>query len=147
MSPRTVEQRLRLFLLAIAACIALGTPVELWLMEHYADPAQLIPFALCGLAVVAIGALLLRPSRATIWALRLVMGLALAGSLFGVIEHLEANWEVVAEVTPNAPVGEALLAALRGASPVLASGILGLMALLAIAATYAHPAIVRRTDP
>jgi len=144
MTAKTVEERLRLFLLGLSGAMCLGTIVELWLAEHTEQLLQLLPFILCGLGLAAVIAVLLRPGRSTIWALRFVMGLAAFGSLVGVYEHVASNLEVVREVNPNLAWADALWTATHGAAPLLAPGILVLAALMAIAATYYHPALGNR---
>jgi hypothetical protein len=146
MSTTTVEQRLRTFLLGLAGWLCVGTIVELFLAKHYEDPAQLIPFALCGVGLAAVLAALWRPQRATLIALRGVMALLLVGSLFGVYEHLAGNFAFELEMRPSAVWSDVWFQALRGAAPLLAPGILALAAVLAIAGTYAHPALARRQD-
>lgn len=139
-----VEDRFRRFLLLLAACMCVGTIVELVLEEHYEEPTQLIPFVLCTLGLAAIIAVIFRPQRLTIWLLRVVMAVTIAGSLFGVWEHLEGNLGFARDIQPNAAESTVLLDALRGANPLLAPGILALGGILAIAGTYAHPALQRR---
>ena len=146
MTAKIVEERLRLFLLGLSGVMCLGTLVELWLAEHTKQPIQFLPFILCGLGLAAVIAVLLRPSRSSIWTLRLVMGIAAFGSLIGVYEHIASNLEVVREVNPNLAWVDALWTATHGAAPLLAPGILALAALVAVAATYYHPALGNRAD-
>jgi hypothetical protein len=65
----------------------------------------------------------------------------LLGSLFGIYEHVSNNLAFELEIYPNEAVTDALLHAFGGANPLLAPGVLGLAALLAIAATYYHSAL------
>lgn len=141
MDRSTPELRLRSSLLVIAGFVCLGTPVELWLAEHTESPIQLLPFALCALGALASALALLRPGRPSFLALRIVMGLVFAGSLLGIWEHLEHNIEFELEIRAGAALGDVWLEALRGANPLLAPGILALGAIIAIAATYEHPAL------
>lgn len=136
-----VLSRLRRFLLIVAGLLFVGTVGELWLINHMEDPVQLLPFVLCGLGTVAVVAVLLRPRRATMLALRVVMSLAVIGSLIGVYLHIESNLAFIREINPNAPTGEVIMGALGGANPLLAPAILALAATLAVAATYYHPAL------
>lgn len=143
MNDQTLVQRYRLFLLGLAAFMCVGTVVELWLTEHFKEPLQFIPFILCGAALSVIVPVLVRPTRTNIRILRFVMIALLMGSLVGVYEHLTGNWEIVTETKPNLATLETLWASLRGAAPMLAPGILALVAILASAATYAHPALAQ----
>jgi hypothetical protein len=120
-----------------------GTIVELLLAEHTESLVQLIPFVLCGLGLIVVTAALLRPRRGTLIALRVVMGLLFLGSLLGVYEHIEGNLAFEMEIRPTATLATAWLAVLKGAAPLLAPGILALVAVIAIASTYYHPALAR----
>jgi len=142
----TVEQRLRTFLLGLSAWMCVGTIIELLLAKHYDDPVQLVPFALCGVGLIALLVALWRPRRGTLLALRGVMGLLIVGSLAGVYEHVVNNFAFELEMRPNAVWSDVWFQALRGAAPLLAPGILAIAALIAIAATYAHPALARQGD-
>lgn len=140
MSTDLILARLRRFLLLISASLCVGTVIELWLAEH-TEGTQLIPFVLCGLGLVAVGAAWFRPQKPVLWVLRGVMGLVALGSLFGIYEHLEYNAGFYREIHPNATTAAVLGGALSGANPLLAPGILALAAILAWAATYHHPAL------
>jgi hypothetical protein len=144
MSSAAVEQRLRRFLLIVVAFIYLVTLAELVLEEHFKEPNQLIPLVLCGLGMLAVLVVLFRPQRNTILALRAIMVVAALGSLLGIYLHLAANFEFELEIRPNATPGDVVTQALTGASPLFAPGILALGAVLAIAATYYHPALGRK---
>jgi hypothetical protein len=141
MTSTTVEERLRAFLFALAGAMCLGTIVELVLANHTKQAIQWLPFALCAAGVAAVAAAWLRPNRGTLWTLRLIMGAAAAGSLIGVYEHITSNLEVVRETKPALALLPALWQAAHGAAPFLAPGILAMAACVAIAATYAHPAL------
>lgn len=141
MNPELVNHRYRLFLFVLAGFIFIGSVVELALEGHTEVPTQWIPFMLSGLGIVAITAVLGWPNRKTILVLRGVMGFTALGSFFGMFEHLSHNIEFALEIRPNAVVSDVFFEALRGANPLLAPGILALGALLALAATYYHPAL------
>jgi hypothetical protein len=146
MSDSVVLLRLRQFLLVMSALLLIGTLVELWLINHMEDPVQLIPFALCGLGLVAIFLAMLRPRRAALLGLRACMGLLALGSFLGLYLHVESNLGFHRELHPNASTGDLLWGALGGANPLLAPGILALTAALAIAATYYHPALTKKHE-
>jgi hypothetical protein len=146
MTDAVVLLRLRRFLLALSALLFFGTVIELLLVEHTATVVQLIPFALCGLGLIVVIVVLLRPRRLTLLALRACSGLVLLGSLFGVYEHVMGNVAFQNEIHPNATTREVLMGALGGGNPLLAPGILALAAALAIASTYHHPALEKGSD-
>lgn len=146
MTSTPVEGTLRRVLLALTAASAVGTVVELVLLEHFEDAWQWAPFVLCGLVLAAVAAVWLRPDRRSILALRSVMGLAVLGSAVGAVLHLQGNWDLVAETQPDAAGAHALWETIHGGNPALASFILALMAAMATAATYRHPALGRGAD-
>jgi hypothetical protein len=141
MSPADVLSRLRRFLLVFSIALLGGALLELWLIEHTEDPVQFIPFGLCGLGTLAALAALLRPRRSTLLALRVCMALVVLGTLLGIYLHVEGNLALQREISPNAGAGATLFGALGGANPLLAPGILAVAAVLALAATYHHPAL------
>lgn len=144
MSDKSLVEQFRLFLLGLSAFMSLGTLVELILTEHYKEPMQLVPFILCILSLAVVGAVLAWPNRTTLWALRGTMAVAAFGSLLGMWEHIESNMEVVNEVKSSITGLPALWQALHGQAPLLAPGILALAGILAIAATYYHPALRKK---
>jgi hypothetical protein len=131
-----VERRLRSSLLALAGCLALGSMAELLLLEHVEKPLQLVPFALCLLLLGTVLAVWAGPSAGRVRALRLVAGLTAAAGLWGSLLHLAGNREFFLETTPRPIVWDTVEAMLTGASPVLAPGVLLVMAASAVAATY-----------
>jgi hypothetical protein len=141
MKATLVVRRLRAFLLVLAGSLCAGTVVELLLVDHTEDPVQWVPFVLCGIGLAAVAAALLRPMREVLLALRGVMGLLVAGSLYGGYAHLAGNLAFELEMRPGAVWSDVWLVALKGAAPLLAPGILALASVLALAATYGHPAI------
>lgn len=143
MRPEVTLARLRRFLLALPAVMLAGAVVELLLVEHTEDPLQLTPFVLCGLGALGAVAALVRPARPSLWALRVLMLLVAAGSLLGVYLHVESNYQLEREVYPDKPATQLMLGALGGGNPLLAPGVLAVAALLAVAATYQHPALAR----
>jgi hypothetical protein len=146
MTDALVLLRLRRFLLAVSATLYLGTVAELWLVGHTETVIQLIPFALCGLGLIIVIVALLYPRRATLLALRACAVVVLSGGLYGVYEHVAGNIAFLSEIQPNAKTREIVMGAVGGANPLLAPGILALAAVLAVAASYRHPALGRGDD-
>ena len=141
MSAEIILSRLRTFLLALAAFLSIGTLVELAFTKHWESPIQLIPFVLCGLGLIAIALFVLKPMRGNLTLLRWVMILNFVGSLFGVFEHVEENVNFALEIKPSTAGLDLILKGLGGANPLLAPGMLAFAALIALAATYYHPAL------
>lgn len=142
MNDRTALQRLNRFLFFLAAGMFLGTIAELLAAKHYDDTIQLVPFALCGIGLVALAALKLRPSASVVLAIRAMMLVIAAGSLLGVYEHVTGNLEFVHEVRRNADRMTVITDTLQGGAPVLAPGILAIGAIITLAATYAQRVVM-----
>jgi hypothetical protein len=99
----------------------------------------LIPLGLLGLGLVTIAWHILRPSRASLLAVQLVMGLFLAAGLAGVFFHYRANVEFQLEGDPSL-AGRALLWKVLQAKapPALAPGVMVQLGLLGLAYTYRY---------
>lgn len=136
MTPATVLRRLRWFLLAMALLLFVGTLVELWLVGHTEDAVQWVPFALCALGLVTIFVTMFARGRKSSLLLRACMFVVIAGSAFGVYQHVSNNVAFEREINPSAAGRQLILKGLSGANPLLAPATLGVAALLALAATY-----------
>ena len=139
MSESKLESWFRNFLLGVTVFILLGTLVELVLVEHTEDPLQWIPFILSGVGILSISVFHFKPSLWSLYILRVTMVILAAGSIYGVYAHFIENFEFSAEIHPAYTFTENLTAAIMGASPMMAPGILFLAALLSAAGTYEHP--------
>jgi len=146
MNAVTFERWMRRFLLIIVECLTVGTVIELLLEKHYKETNQLIPYVLCILGFVGVLAVQIRPSRKTIQVLRIVMIAVVLGSFLGGYLHLASNVDFQVEMRPNQSAVDSFFAALMGTAPILAPGMLGLAGVLALAATYYHPAMGKRTS-
>lgn len=144
MSEAPVEARLRRYLLAAAAAVFGATLVELALVAHTGDAVQLVPFVLCGLGLGLVVVAWVVPGPKVVRGLRAVMVVVALGGLYGVYEHAAHNLAFELEIRPTAAPADVWWDAVTGASPLLAPGTLALGALLALAATYRHPALARR---
>ena len=84
---------LRRALLALAGAGIAGTTIELAMIRHWTSTDQLIPwFALVVLALACVG-VVVHPTSSTIRAARVVAAVVTAAALFGVYEHIHANYE------------------------------------------------------
>jgi hypothetical protein len=143
MSAEVIVARLRQFMLVLACGLCVGLIIELWLTDHLQTPLQFVPFALCGLGLMALAWVLIRPNRNALWVLRAIMLIAALGGLLGTYEHLEHNLEFAREVNATKANAAPLWTALTGANPPLAPGALIVTAMIAGAATYVHPKLTK----
>ena len=136
-----VEASFRRFLVATAAVTYVAAAVELWLVEHFADLMQLVPFGLIGVGLGALVWWMAVPSRTSLLVLRAASALVALGAVVGVGLHVRGNVEFALEIHPDALFRDLAWEGASGASPLLAPGMLALAALLAAAATYRHSAL------
>jgi hypothetical protein len=147
MSDRERLARLTNLLYGLAAVMFGGTILELLAAKHYQDPVQLIPFALCGVGVIAVLLAWQRPGWATVQALRVLMLVTAAATLLGIWKHIEGNIGFIREMHPATTGWPLLVGALTGRAPLLASGVLAASATTAIAATFAAGWSLRGPEP
>ena len=132
---------LRRILLGLLAFSMVGTGAELLLLEHFESITQWIPLAAFALALPAAAAVLVRPSRATIRTLQVVMLAFIAAGGVGLFLHYRGNVEFALETYPGMKGWELVREALTGATPALAPGTMIQLGLLGLAATFRHPAL------
>lgn len=146
MSADRLVGRFRQFLLWLTIALCVGIVAELLLTGHYKAPLQLVPIGMCVLAAVSAGAMLVRPNAKTIGLLRAVMVVMALAGILGAYQHLTGNLEFAQEVNAAKANAAPVVTALTGANPALAPGALGVTALIALAATYFHPALDKQTS-
>lgn len=134
------EARFRLMLCALAITTFLITPIELILLDHTGDVVQWVPFLASFFGLVACGWILVSPTPMRIRGSRLLSIVVVLSGVFGAIMHFRANILLELEIRPNWTFTDAIWPALHGSAALLAPGILILGALLALGATYRHPA-------
>ena len=136
---------LRKALLAIFLLGALGAGMELILLEHYAELAQLIPLGamLVGLAVLAMWFLTRAPVVLRVF--RVFMLLFCLVGIAGIYLHYESNVEFELEMNPAAMGWPLIWASLTGAMPALAPGTMIHLGLVGLLYTYRHPVLVGST--
>lgn len=139
----------RRVLLAFAALLVAATGVELAMERHWNTFVQQIPWGGVGLMLIAIGLASFRPRRPSLIAARALSVAIIALSLYGIFEHVQANYDAgpldfryANSWATMSEAGRWLRAATKsvGPAPVLAPGILAQAALCVIAATLRHPA-------
>jgi hypothetical protein len=145
MNERTALGRLATFLHQLAAALFVGSIAELIAAKHYGSAMQLVPFALCGLGLLAVLALRTKPTRPVVLATRALMVVIAGGSLLGIYEHVMGNLDFVHQVRRHADTMTVVKQTIQGADPILAPGVLAVAAAVTLAATYAR-SVVRTGD-
>jgi len=138
MSVAEVLRRLRLFLLALSSMLFAGTLLELWLVNHTEDAIQWLAFVFAGVGLLVTLVFLIRRGRITLAVLRFCMVLVIAGSLFGIYQHVSNNVAFEREIQANSTIGHLVWKGLSGANPLLAPGTLAIAGLLALAGSYKY---------
>ena len=137
--PLTIVRR---WLLALLAIGMIGSSVDLVLLEHYEEAWQIVPLAIMAIGLVVIVWVWARESAGAVTALRVVMLLAVATGLLGILLHYYGNREFQLEMDPGLN-GWALFAkiATAKAPPALAPASMVQLGLLGLLFTYRHPAL------
>jgi hypothetical protein len=121
---------------ALAAILFLGlvgSGAELWLLEHYEDASQLLPFGAIGLTLLALGWDWFAPGRRSQRSLQVVLSLLLVAGVAGVVLHVRGNAEFQREMDPSLAGWPLWWKTLRAkAPPALAPGVLAQLALLGL---------------
>jgi len=136
-------RRLALWLLLFGI---VGILLELLLLEHYEDAPQWAPLALLTAGLVVGSVVAVRPGRAALRTLRVLMVAFVASAGAGMFFHLKANVEFELELRPSMAGTELVLETLKGAMPALAPGAMAQLGLLGLLVTYGHP-LLRQTPP
>ncbi len=139
---------LRGLLLIIFLLGALGTGVELLLLEHTESRWQWVPLLLILLSLVALGGHALIRRTATLRIFQLTMILFIISGFAGLVLHYQGKVEFKLEVNPALAGWELFWAAIKGAAvpPVLAPGVMIQLGLLGLAWTFRHPASTQETE-
>lgn len=142
--PVSALPAVRRILLAILLLELLGTGTELFLLGHFEDPRQLIPFVLLGLGLVVIAWQIGHPSHASVRAMQVTMILLVIGGLVGLVLHYRGNMEFQLEANPSLSGLELFWKVMKAkAPPALAPGAVAQLGVLGLAYTYRHPALSR----
>ena len=113
-----------------------GTLLELLLLEHTEELYQLIPVVLLGITVLASALVLALPRPVVINGFRIVMLACLVSAAVGILLHYQGNTEFALERHPKMRGWELFKEAMMGATPALAPGTMGQLALIGLLATF-----------
>ena len=94
--------RLKKVLVLALLFMMIGSLLELYLLEHYEDTWQLIPVICIGVALINFCVLLYRRSQAAIHLFKIVLVLTTFSGVYGVVLHLQSNFEFEQDMKPTA---------------------------------------------
>lgn len=130
---------LRLLLLSVLVLGMMGTLAELILLEHTESNTQWIPLVLLAVSVIAAVIAGLRPARASLLALRVLMTACILAGAIGLYLHYSGNVEFELEMYPGLRGVELFWKSITGATPALAPGAMIQFGLLGLIYTWRHP--------
>jgi len=130
-----VLARVRKILLILLAGGSLGTGVELLLLGHFEEFAQLVPLVLLAAGLVT-ATWHLTSTHASIAALRWLMAVFVASGGLGIVLHYRGNVEFEREMYPALAGMELIGKTLTGATPVFAPGTMALLGAIGLLASY-----------
>jgi len=141
-STETVTIRIvRVFLLGLFLFGAIGTGIELLLLDHTEKLWQRLPVVLLLVAVPAAGWCALARGRLSMRIFQGIMMAFVLSGLAGLWLHYSGNMEFELEMYPSLGGLELFKKAIRGATPALAPGTMIQLGLLGLAYTFRHPAL------
>jgi len=147
MPESTLNSHYRAFLLWLSCALCIGVIAELLITGHYKEPLQLVPIVMSLAELAAAVVVQFRPSRLAIRALQAIMIVAGISGFVGVYAHLSGNLVLAQEVNPAKAAAAPLIVMLTGHNPPLAPFAMGVTAIVALAATYVHPALRPAAEP
>ena len=143
---------LRRGLLAISALGVAGLWLELAVARHWNSTVQLVPWVAAGLVAVGVALVAIRPTPARLILARVLAVICVGSGLFGVIQHVESNYDSGeldavygprwATMSTASRLWHALIESV-GPSPSFAPGALALIAACLLLATARHPVCQR----
>jgi hypothetical protein len=133
--------RLALLVILIVACA--GMVAELFLLGHTEDAWQWVPNVLLSAAVLVMTYQLVRPSRAGVRAIQLLMILFVVSGLVGLGLHYKGNVEFEREMYPALAGLRLFKQAMTGATPSLAPGTMVQFGFLGLLYSFRHPDLRR----
>ena len=110
--------------------MAIGTTLELYLLDHYEDALQIIPIACLLVSILVFVFIQFKPVKGGFRLFKVSLMLSALSGLYGTFLHLKANYEFEAEMKPKADAWSVFADSLSGALPTLAPGSMILFALI-----------------
>ena len=141
---------LRRCLIVLAVLGIAGTGVELAMIRHWGTVLQTIPWVVLVALTITTLALVRARSATAVVGVRIVAITTVAASLFGMIEHVKANFDAGPLDAVYGPRWDAMSMSSKwwdafvkrvGPSPTLAPGVLAQIGLCLLFATMQHPVL------
>lgn len=127
-------------LVVVGGTVAMG--VDLILIGHYEDANELIPLAVAGAGLLAVGWATVRPGVVALRLTQFVMLCFIGAGIIGITLHFQANAEFQREIDPAISTIDLFWKVVEAtAPPVLAPGLMVQLGLLGLVYTYRHPVL------
>jgi hypothetical protein len=131
---------IRRLLLAVLVIGMSGTLIDLLLLSHYEDTAQVIPLALLGAALAAVAWGMTRPSVHSVRTLQVIMTLFVVAGLVGLGLHFNGAAEFQREIDPSIAWWPLVTKVARSQSPpLLAPAAMVQLGLIGLIYAFRHP--------
>lgn len=119
-----------------------GLATELIFLEHYENTTMAVPFAAIAAALAGVACHAIRPGRASVRLLRLIMSLFIAAGIAGIVLHYRGSLEFQIDMDPTATASQLFWKVMHmKAPPTLAPGVMVQLGLLGLLATWRHPVL------
>ena len=139
------DTALRRVLLLIVALGTLGLATELFLLEHFEEWTQWLPFVVLGSGFAGCVLLGLRPRAALVRSFRWIMIATIVTGVSGIWLHFAGNRAFEIEMDAAQRGWLLVWHSLRGATPALAPGAMVQLGLTGLLYTWRHPALTHGT--
>jgi len=131
---------IRRLLLAVLVIGMTGTLIDLLLLSHHEDTAQVIPLALLAAALAAVAWGMTRPSIHSVRTLQVIMTLFVVAGLVGVGLHFNGAAEFQRDIDPSIAWWPLVTKVARSQSPpLLALAAMVQLGLIGLIYTFRHP--------
>lgn len=117
-------------IIAALSFMMLGTLLELYLLNHFEDWLQFIPFVCIFASAIMMIVLMLKQSEIIQKLFVFLMIATAMCGMYGIYLHLSVNFQFEQEMTPSHSNWDLFVESLSGAIPTLAPGSLIVLALI-----------------
>jgi hypothetical protein len=132
----------RRLMLALLVFGMIATAVDLYLLDHFEDTKQTVPFVAVGLGLVIVAWHVIDGGATSVRVLQAVMLAFLVSGIVGVVLHFRGNMEFQVDIDPTIGRWELFNKVMRAkAPPALAPGAMAQLGLLGLIYSYRHPAL------
>jgi len=135
---------IRRLLLALVVIGLIFTATDLYLLAHFEDFNQLVPFVVIGLSLVAVVWHMVSHGAASVRLFQVSMLLMVVAGLLGAYLHFQGNMEFQLDIDPSLSGWALFNKVMRAkAPPAMAPGAMAQIGLVGLIYCYRHPALTK----